>query len=247
MTAVTVQRGAWMERRFRAALWAVLVAGAITSGGPMAAGEQGMPTLTPAETKEGWKLLFDGKSLAGWQGYKGKPTNGWKAADGILSRETGGVDLVTTEMYGDFELRLEWKLNKAGNSGIFFHVTDEGEQAWHSGPEFQILDNGGHKDGANPLTSAGANYAVHPPVRDVTKPLGEWNSIRLIVRGTHVEHWMNDVKLLEYELWSPDWAARVKASKFAKMPHYGRAKRGHLVLQDHGDLVWYRNVKVKTL
>ena len=234
-----------IRRASQLALLAILVS---ASGGVMVACEKGMPTLTPAETKEGWKLLFDGKSLSGWQGYKGRPTSGWKAADGVLIRDGAGSDLVTTEQFGDFELRLEWKLAaEGGNSGIFFHVTDEGEEAWHSGPEFQVLDNAGHKDGANPLTSAGSNYAVHAPARDVTKPVGEWNSVRLIVRGPHVEHWMNDVKLLEYELWSPDWAARVKASKFNEIPLYGKAKSGRIGLQDHGDVVSYRNIRIRPL
>ena len=214
----------------------------------MPAREQGMPTLTPAEIKDGWKLLFDGKSLNGWQGYKGRPTAGWKVADGTLTRQDGGGDLVSVDQFADFELRLEWKLHeKGGNSGIFFRVTDEGDEAWHSGPEFQVLDNAGHKDGANPLTSAGSNYAVHAPVKEVTRPVGEWNSVRLIVRGTHVEHWMNDVKLLEYEFGSADWAARVKASKFDKIPLYGKAKSGRIGLQDHGNPVSFRNIKIRPL
>ena len=205
-------------------------------------------TLTPAEKAEGWKLLFDGTSLNGWRAFKSEtPPAGWKAVKGELVREGSGGDLMTVDQFGDFELRLEWKVSKNGNSGIMFRVTDQGGLTYETGPEFQILDNGGHKDGKEPLTSAGSNYAMHAPVRDVTKPVGEWNEARLIVRGAHVEHWLNGVKLLEYELWSEDWDKRMKASKFAKMPHYGRAKRGHLVLQDHGDLVWYRNVKVKTL
>jgi hypothetical protein len=236
-----------MNRTVRALQTALLVATVAASGGLVAAGEQ-LPTLTPAETKEGWKLLFDGTSLAGWQGYKGRPTGGWKAANGELVRDGAGSDLVTTEQFTNFELRLEWKLHeKGGNSGIFFRVTDEGDQAWHSGPEFQVLDNAGHKDGANPLTSAGSNYAVHAPVKDVTKPVGEWNSVRLIVRGSHVEHWMNDVKLLEYEFGSSDWAARVKASKFDKIPLYGKAKSGRIGLQDHGNLVSFRNIKIRPL
>jgi Domain of Unknown Function (DUF1080) len=205
-------------------------------------------SLTPAEKADGWKLLFDGTSLNGWRSFNSPtPPAGWKAVSGELVRDSGGGDLMTTEQFGDFELRLEWKLATNGNSGIMFRVTDQGSLTYETGPEFQILDNGGHKDGKSPMTSAGSNYAMHPPVRDVTKPVGEWNDVRLIVRGAHVEHWMNGVKLLEYELWSEDWDKRMKASKFAKMPHYGRAKRGHIVLQDHGDLVWYRNVKVKPL
>ena len=219
----------------------------VVSGTWMMADDQ-TGALTAAEAKAGWKLLFDGTSLAGWQGFK-TPTApaGWKAVDGVLFREAAGGDLLTVEEFADFELRLEWKIDKGGNSGLFFHVIDEGEQAWHSGPEFQVLDNAGHKDGANPLTAAGSNYAVHAPVRDVTRPLGQWNAVRLVVRGTHVEHWMNDVKLLEYEFGSPDWEARVKASKFGKIPLYGRARKGRIGLQDHGDPVWYRNIKVKPL
>jgi hypothetical protein len=205
-------------------------------------------TLTAAEKTEGWRLLFDGTTLAGWRAFKAtEPPAGWKAVNGELVRQDRGGDLMTVDQFGDFELRLEWKVAKNGNSGIMFRVTDEGGQTYETGPEFQILDNGGHKDGKDPMTSAGSNYAMHPPVRDVTKPIGEWNEIRLIVRGAHVEHWMNGVKLLEYELWSDDWNKRMKASKFAKMPGYGRARRGHLVLQDHGDPVWYRNIKIKDL
>ena len=205
-------------------------------------------TLTPVEKAEGWKLLFDGTTLTGWRAFKStSPPAGWKAVKGELVREASGGDLMTIEQFGDFELRLEWKVAKNGNSGIMFRVTDQAGLTYETGPEFQILDNAGHKDGQNPMTSAGSNYAMHPPVRDVSRPVGEWNDVRLIVRGAHVEHWMNGVKLLEYELWSEDWDKRMKASKFAKMPLYGRAKRGHIVLQDHGDLVWYRNVKIKPL
>lgn len=205
-------------------------------------------TLTPEEKASGWRLLFDGRSLNGWRGFK-KPDapSGWKAVNGELTLAEKAGDIITTEQFGDFELRLEWKLAKAGgNSGIFFHVVEEGgDQAYFTGPEVQILDNAAHKDGANGLTSAGSNYALHAPVRDVTKPVGQWNEVRLVVRGPHVEQWMNGVKVVEYELWSADWEARVKASKFGKMPGYGRAKTGHIALQDHGDPVAFRNIRIK--
>jgi hypothetical protein len=210
--------------------------------------QRGAHTLTEAEARDGWRLLFDGETLKGWRGFRSEsPPAGWKAIDGALVRDGAGGDIMTVDQFASFELRLEWKLAKGGNSGIMFHVTQDGGQTYETGPEFQVLDNAGHKDGGNSMTSAGSNYALHPPVRDVTRPIGEWNEVRLIVHGAHVEHWMNGVKLLEYELWSDDWNARVKASKFNKMPHYGRAKRGHIALQDHGDPVWYRTIKIRPL
>jgi hypothetical protein len=111
----------------------------------------------------------------------------------------------------------------------------------------QILDNAGHADGKVRETTAGSNYALHAPVRDVTRPVGDWNAVRLIVNGSRVEHWLNDVKVVEYELGSADWLARVKPSKFNDWPEYGRATRGHIVLQDHGDEVAFRNLKIRVL
>ena len=216
--------------------------------GPPVMTQSQTPGLTAEEEKAGWKLLFDGKSLTGWQGFKTPtPGAGWKAVDGVLTRQGQGGDILSVEEFGDFELSLEWKVATGGNSGIFFHVIKDGDEAWWSGPEVQVLDNTTHRDGKNPLTSAGSNYAVHAPTKDVTKPIGEWNTMRLVVKGAHVEHWLNGVKIVEYELWSPDWEARVKASKFGKIPMYGRAKRGFIALQDHGDPVWYRNIKVRPL
>jgi hypothetical protein len=203
--------------------------------------------LTAAEKAAGWRPLFDGATLTGWRGYRtATAPAGWTVTDGALARTGPGGDLMTTDEFGDFELELEWKVGPAGNSGVIYRVATGPDQPWHTGPEMQVLDNARHADGKNPLTSAGSNYAVHAPVKDVTRPVGEWNAARLVVRGAHVEHWLNGVKLLEYELWSPDWDARVKASKFATLPGYGRAKRGHLVLQDHNDPVWYRNIRIRT-
>lgn len=221
---------------------------AVVCGIGIMTAQQGANTLTAAEKADGWKLLFDGKTTTGWRAFKSAtPPAGWQATDGELVRQDKGGDLMTADQFDNFELRLEWKVTKNGNSGIMYRVTDQGSQTYETGPEFQILDNAGHKDGQDPITSAGSNYALYPPARDVTRPVGEWNQVRLILNGAHVEHWMNGVKLLEYELWSEDWDKRVKASKFAKMPGYGRAKRGHLVLQDHGDLVAFRNIKIKPL
>ena len=205
-----------------------------------------IPVLTAHETAQGWRLLFDGKSLDGWRSYKTlTPPQGWRANNGELVRHAAGGDLMTVDQFDDFELRLEWKISENGNSGIIFRIGLDGEETWWTGPEFQVLHNAGHADGQDPITSAGSNYAVHAPIRDVTRPVGEWNETRVIASGNHVEHWMNGVKLLEYEIGSPDWHKRVQASKFGKIPVYGTLKRGYIALQDHGDVVSYRNIKIR--
>jgi hypothetical protein len=207
-----------------------------------------MPALTAAEKAAGWKLLFDGKSLAGWRAYKSEtPPTGWRADNGVLVRDGAGGDLMTADQFDDFEMRFEWKVTANGNSGIIYRIATTEEFPWQTGPEYQILHNQGHKDGKAPITSAASNYAVNPPTKDLTRPVGEWNESRLLARGNHVEHWLNGEKVVEYEINSPDWLERVKASKFAKLANYGRVKRGHIALQDHGDVVSYRNIKIRVL
>jgi hypothetical protein len=201
-----------------------------------------------ASMQEAARPLFDGRTLDGWRAFMSEgPPPGWAAVDGTLARTGPGGDILTTDEFGDFELRLQWKIAEGGNSGIFFRVVSEGSQVWESGPEMQILDNARHVDGKNPLTSAGSNYGLHAPVRDVTRPIGEWNDVRLVVAGAKVEHWLNGVKVVEYELWSPAWESLVKGSKFVTMPAYGRAKRGRIALQDHGDPVWFRNITIRPM
>ena len=207
-----------------------------------------MPALTAEEKAAGWKLLFDGKSLAGWRSYKSEtPPTGWRAVNGELVRDGEGGDLMTAEQFDDFELRFEWKVTANGNSGIIYRIATTEEFPWQTGPEYQILHNQGHRDGKAPITSAGSNYAVNPPTKDLTRPVGEWNEGRIVARGNRVEHWLNGEKVVEYEINSADWLERVKASKFAKLANYGRIKRGYIALQDHGDVVSYRNIKIRTL
>lgn len=198
----------------------------------------------------GWEPLFDGRTLAGWRGYRqAAPPAGWRVVDGAITRVGPGGDLITDAEFGNFELELEWKISPGGNSGIIYRVVEDStlDYVWRSGPEYQILDNGAHADGRDPLTSAGSNFALYAPVRDVTRPVGEWNQARLVVNGNHVEHWMNGVKLLEYEFGSPEWEQRVRASKFASMPRYGRGARGHIALQEHEAWVAYRNLRIRRL
>jgi hypothetical protein len=223
-----------------------------------AAASSGMPsemappnTLTSRERGQGWTLLFDGTSLNGWQRYDGAPiTAGWKAVDGALTRvERGGSDIVTVRKYGNYELALEWKLSPdgpAGNSGIFYNVIDTGGIYWGA-PEMQILDDARHPDGRTILTSSGANYALHGVPHGAAKPVGEWNAVRIVRRGDHVEHWLNGAKVVEYELGSADWKARVAASKFKDKPLYGTARVGRIGLQEHGSFVAFRNIRIREL
>lgn len=195
----------------------------------------------------GWTSLSD---PASWRGYlKQDLPAGWQFADGVLSRVAQAGDIVTRETFENFELQLEWQVQTGGNSGIFFGVKEDPSlpAVYYSGPEFQILDNSAHQDGLDPLTSAGANYAVHFPVRDVTREAGEWNRARIIVNGTHVEHWLNGTKVVDYELGSNDWARRVAKSKFRDWPAYGQTRNGHIALQDHGDPVAFRNIRIRRL
>lgn len=206
-----------------------------------------MNALTDAERTAGWELLFDGASLSGWRAYSGGDPVGWAVSDGMLMRSGPGGDIVTDRDFEDFELSLEWRVEAAGNSGIFYRAALGEEWIYHSAPEMQVLDDAGHYDGGDPLTSAGSNYGLHPAPRGVVRPAGEWNEARVVVRGAAVEHWLNETLVVEYELWSPEWEALVQGSKFVEWPAYGRAERGHVGLQDHGDPVWYRNIKIREL
>ena len=206
-------------------------------------------SLSSAERRAGWRLLFDGATTNGWRGYR-KTTvpAAWQVVDGSLAltaKDAG--DIITTSKFRNFELVTDWKIAEAGNSGIFYRATEEGDYIWRSAPEMQVLDDARHADGRAEITSAGSNFALHAAPRGVVRPAGEWNSARLVVNGSHVEHWLNGVKLFEYELGSADWNSRVRASKFATMPLYGKAAEGHIGLQDHGDRVEFRNIKIRVL
>ena len=232
-------------------LTSMLILAAATIAGACAATRESVPDpneLTEGERADGWKLLFDGRTTRGWRGYRStEMPAGWQVVDGALTRVAEAGDIVTEEEFGEFDLAFEWQVAPGGNSGVMFHVTEDHEYAWQTGPEYQVLDDAGHRDGADPLTSAGANYAMHAAERGVVRPAGEWNQALLRVSGTRVEHWLNGKKLLEYDLWSPDWRRRVEASKWREHPDYGMREAGRIALQDHGDRVAFRALRIRVL
>ncbi|MEM8681234.1 MAG: DUF1080 domain-containing protein [Planctomycetota bacterium] len=192
--------------------------------------------------------LFDGQSLSGWRGYNSEDApEGWQVVDGTLHRSGGGGDIMTADEYDNFELTLDWKISEAGNSGIMYRVSKGDSAPYISGPEYQILDNDGHQDGGSDMTSAAALYGLYATDTTAPNPVGEWNTTRIVVDGNHVEHWLNGKKVVDCELGSDDWNERVQNSKFATWEPFGKNAKGHIVLQDHGDLVWFRNIKLRQL
>jgi len=226
----------------------LLVACLVVALPPAARAQASRNTLTPAERAAGWRLLFDGKTTTGWRGWKMDTLpSGWQVVDGALTRVRRAADIITTEKFKNFELSLEWKIAPNGNSGIFYRASEDDDAIYWSAPEMQVLDDAGHPDGQSRLTAAGSDYGLYPSPAGVVQPAGQWNQVRLVVNGNHVEHWLNGVKVVEYELGTPDWEARVKASKFAPHPHYGRNPEGYIGLQEHDYWVAYRNIKIRVL
>jgi hypothetical protein len=210
--------------------------------------------LTDAEKADGWVLLFDGKSTDGWRNFKSKSiSKGWKVIDGALCRMDGSAgDIVSDGEYDNFVLELDYKVPHHANSGIMCRVSEDKGTIWQTGIEYQILDN---TDPKGDSQKAGWAYALYQPPKDektgkpldATKPVGEWNHVKIVYDGKHVEHWMNGAKYCEFELGSDDFVARVKASKFGSMPKFAKNSTGHIGLQgDHGN-VCFANIKIKTI
>jgi glucose/arabinose dehydrogenase len=201
-------------------------------------------TLSVSEEKSGWQLLFDGETTDGWRGYRQNTiSNGWVVEDGALVRQDGAGDIITTGQYEWFELSIEYKISPEGNSGIMFHVTEENDAPWQSGPEIQVQDN---IDGHDPQLS-GWLYQLYPSQVDATKPPGEWNQVYIRIAANGCEINMNGVRYAQFNLGSDDWNQRVEQSKFAEYEGFGAAGRGHICLQDHGNAVAYRNIKIREL
>jgi len=209
-------------------------------------------TLSEKEKREGWQLLFNGKNLDGWRTFQGKEISGWKVIDGVLNNSgvgsDHGGDIITKVKYQNFELSLEWKIAPQSNSGIFYHVNEKiGRAIYESGPEYQLIDDKGWPDKLREDQHSGANYGMHAPKNAVVKDVNDWNQTRIIVDGTHVQHYLNGVKVVDYQLWDDDWKLLKENGKWQDYPYYGMARKGQIGLQDHGGLAQFRNMKIKVI
>lgn len=222
--------------------------------------EMAVNRLSEKEKEEGWILLFDGVNTDSWKGYNSDqfPEKGWQVKDSLLMVEATGTeeegyggDIITREQYGDFELKLDFKLSPQGNSGIIYLVKEEeNTPSWHNAPEYQLLDNQYYEENGDiPMDKhrTGDAYDVIASTKDAMNPVGEWNEAMIRVKDGLVEHWLNGEKVVEYTLQSPEWKEIVAKSKFAEYPGYGMAEKGHIGIQDHGHQLWYRNIKVRLL
>ena len=212
-------------------------------------------TLTSREKNEGWQLLFDGRTTEGWHGYLDDSAgDGWVVEDGLLyckglGGDIGG-DILTDKQFENFILKLEWKISEGGNSGIFYHVIEDEkyDAPYLTGPEYQLIDDDGFPQPLEEWQKAGADYAMYTPNdKKQLKPQGEWNTSKIVFDKGHVEYWLNDAKVVEFEAWSEDWKTRKNEGKWKDYPDYGIFKKGHIGLQDHGNEAWFRNIKIKEL
>ena len=213
--------------------------------------------LTPAEIKKGWKLLFDGSTLTGWKTYnRTDMATSWGVKDGAIfldakkgRSDVAKGDLVTLEDYDDFEFSVEWKISDCGNSGIMYRIVEDPKykQPYLTGPEMQVLDNKCHPDAKIITHRSGDFYDVMDSKTENVKPAGEWNSVRIIMKGYKLEQWQNGVRQIKLTLGSDEINAIVEKSKWKNQKDWGKALIGKIGLQDHGDAVWFRNIKIRSL
>jgi 3-keto-disaccharide hydrolase len=225
-------------------------------------------SLTDAEQRAGWRLLFDGRTFKGWRGlgYDTVPTAHWKIENGTIRKladgdvprlpdgqPAAGGDLMTIDTFRDFELSWEWKISRAGNSGVKYNVSEEISMANapnHAalGFEYQMLDDSLHEDNKVPSHRAGALYDLIPPSANKTlKPVGEWNSSTIVFRGNHGEHWLNGRRVVEFDLGTPRMDSLLAVSKYKSIPNFAQKRAGHIVLQNHVDEVFFRNIRIRSL
>lgn len=204
--------------------------------------------------KDGFKTLFDGKTLDGWRTYQNKKSDSWSVTDGLLhckgsdSNKTDmQADLITNAQYENFELSIDWKISKAGNSGIIYLATEEFPAAYLSGPEYQIIDDINFPEKLEDWQKTGANYAMDPAPAAKPNPVGEWNTSKIVVDKGMVQHWLNGKKIVEYVFWTADWNKKKAEGKWKDAKGYGIARKGHIALQDHGSEAWFKNIRIKEL
>ena len=217
--------------------------------GDVAPYEEHVNRLSEEQRAAGWELLFDGSDTSAWRGFRreGFPESGWTVEDGCLKVSGGGGDLMTRRAFGDFEFAFDWKIAKGANSGVMYRVGEDSSASYLTGPEYQIYDDDEHLEGKNTLQSTAALYALYLPEEANPFPPGQFNRGRIVVHEGRVEHWLNGRLVVEGVWGSADWAKRIAASKFAAHPEFASLAQGHFVLQDHGDEVWFRNLKVRAL
>ena len=242
-------------------MYALAITLTVSASGLARDAESVSNSLSAQEKKEGWKLLFDGKTTTGWRGaYKTSfPDRGWEVRDGMLivqpssgGEAANGGDIVTVGEYSNFDLKVDFKLTEGANSGIKYFVTEQQPQTPGSaiGLEYQLLDDARHPDaklGINGNRTLASLYDLIPATNKKPNPVGEWNHARIVVRGRHVEHWLNGVKVLEYERGGKEFLAHKAESKFKDRKDFGEAAKGHILLQDHGNQVFFRNIKIRVL
>lgn len=233
-----------------------MVAGCITMLSLLASCDGKQNVLTDAEKADGWKLLFDGTTMNGWKDYNGTSlTQPWHVVDGCIQAKGSGSDasgyVVTDKEYDNFELSWDWKLSKGGNSGMLYHVIENPlyDVPYVTGPEYQLIDEDNFPEKLEEWQRLGVDYAMYLPDRELMKvnPAGKWNNSKIVFDNGHVEHWLNGVKILEFEAWSDDWFKRKNSGKWSHAPEYGLARKGVICLQDHGYPASFRNIKIKEL
>ena len=210
--------------------------------------------LSKEEKGQGYKLLFDGKTMNGWRTYQNKSAESWSVDSGTLHCKGSSVnygaitaDLMTEDKYENFDFTVDWKISPKGNSGILYMVTEDNAYSYLSGPEYQIIDDKNFPEKLKDWQLTAANYAMDPAPTAVPNPVGKWNHTRIVVNNGHVEHWLNGKKVVEYELYSDDWKKKKMSGKWHDVPGYGMSKKGYITFQNHGSESWFKNIKIKKL
>ncbi|MEM9161261.1 MAG: DUF1080 domain-containing protein [Verrucomicrobiota bacterium] len=214
-------------------------------------------TLSSSERSDGWELLFNGSSMAGWKGYMdNKLEDGWSVVDGVMTLKGGApkgsyVNIMTEKEFDDFELVWDWKIEEGSNTGLMFHVKEGPKMPYLTGPEYQLLDNEGFRSGKGepvpPIEYTASHYAIEEALVDATKPIGDWNTSRIKVVGNDVTYWLNGEKTAEYTMHSEKWKKQIAGAKFGKWKLFATTGEGSIALQDHGHAAYFKNIKVKKL